>query len=450
MGENVPFWIDTLCIPRNDPDVKKKAILQMRRVYQAACHVLVLDSGLMRTSFHTSSFDEIVMGIANSGWMQRLWTLQESCLAQEVAFVFVDHIMRVKDQADFLAQARDYFDHRLSVTLAYDGNTIRRGESPLSKLYQLINNPIERDKAEKVLKRLQIHVGARPVFHAGVDTICGALGSQKELSVDPVLKIFRSISMRSTSEPGDEALCIALLLNYDIRRILNSSDDIRMSVLLKSTKRIPALVCFFQGPRYDDPRHRWIPRSFLIQNGRLGCIFGPVTSAFDVGVKFTQGRYYGFPTTDGLRVTLPGIKLRTARWASEVLENDYPTEILFKTETLRYRLVLTEGDTQRCRRLDRSAFTTIGAAIILPPSGHAYWDEMGDSATMAILTSVQPSPMRDHIRVQFESNAILHRADIEFNSTVMSYPVSWKGDPDSQLDYLPAEILPLNQTWCLG
>jgi hypothetical protein len=106
-----------------------------------------------------------------------LWTLQESRQAQEVAFVFLDNVLRVKDRDDLLTQARNNFQLRTARTLDYDRNIIRRGESSTSRLHQLFDRTIEPDKAQDIFTQLQLHCETRPVFHAGNDAIIGALNS---------------------------------------------------------------------------------------------------------------------------------------------------------------------------------------------------------------------------------------------------------------------------------
>jgi hypothetical protein len=44
--KHISFWIDTLCIPINNPHERKLCIAKMANIYAQATAVLVLDSGL--------------------------------------------------------------------------------------------------------------------------------------------------------------------------------------------------------------------------------------------------------------------------------------------------------------------------------------------------------------------------------------------------------------------
>lgn len=73
--ESTPFWLDTLCVPL-EPESRKIAISGMKRVYEFADKVLVLDSTLIDAPFDMG-IDEITMRVATCTWTTRLWTLQE-------------------------------------------------------------------------------------------------------------------------------------------------------------------------------------------------------------------------------------------------------------------------------------------------------------------------------------------------------------------------------------
>ena len=84
MGK-VGFWIDTLCIPVH-PDMKdfrKLAIKKLASTYSQASQVLVLDVDLQRCSKFCSK-TELATRILCSGWMKRLWTLQEAVMSKRL------------------------------------------------------------------------------------------------------------------------------------------------------------------------------------------------------------------------------------------------------------------------------------------------------------------------------------------------------------------------------
>lgn len=84
----VPFWIDTICIPR-DFELRRLAINSMRTVYETAHKVLVLDKSLTNVA-SASPPEELLVRIKVATWSQRLWTFHESGLAVRLHFQFKD------------------------------------------------------------------------------------------------------------------------------------------------------------------------------------------------------------------------------------------------------------------------------------------------------------------------------------------------------------------------
>lgn len=89
------FWIDTLCIPAIQ-DVRNRAIGLMAQTYRDAAAVLVIDSGIRATS-SSAAREEKLLHVLASGWMQRLWTLQEGLLALKLIFEFLDGLVAVEE-----------------------------------------------------------------------------------------------------------------------------------------------------------------------------------------------------------------------------------------------------------------------------------------------------------------------------------------------------------------
>ncbi|KAK0236550.1 hypothetical protein EDD85DRAFT_576878 [Armillaria nabsnona] len=82
------FWMDALCVPEKR-DLRKRAIGLMAETYRNADAVLVIDSGIRSCSVF-APLEERLLHIISSGWMQRLWTLQEALLARKLIFEFAD------------------------------------------------------------------------------------------------------------------------------------------------------------------------------------------------------------------------------------------------------------------------------------------------------------------------------------------------------------------------
>ncbi|KAK6540536.1 hypothetical protein TWF694_009327 [Orbilia ellipsospora] len=102
--DNVPFWIDTLCVPLTH-QYRKLAIKRMGETYSKSIGILVLDSGLRCISSSSTDTQEIMIRIICSAWMQRLWTFQEVCLAKTSWFQFSDRAIIEEDiQSRMLAE----------------------------------------------------------------------------------------------------------------------------------------------------------------------------------------------------------------------------------------------------------------------------------------------------------------------------------------------------------
>ncbi|KAJ7508991.1 hypothetical protein B0H11DRAFT_1963401 [Mycena galericulata] len=86
------FWQDGLCIPEQR-EHRNRAIRLMKETYADADKVLVLDEGLRTSCSQSTPKEECLLRIATSGWMQRVWTLQEGMLSRELHFALMDGII---------------------------------------------------------------------------------------------------------------------------------------------------------------------------------------------------------------------------------------------------------------------------------------------------------------------------------------------------------------------
>ncbi|KAI0326307.1 hypothetical protein GY45DRAFT_1374060 [Cubamyces sp. BRFM 1775] len=93
------FWMDSLCVPQHRLR-RKRAISRMADTYRNAAKVLVIDDSI-RTLYHPerSSEPDIILRFAASGWMRRVWTLQEGLLARELYFECMEGITEINIHA---------------------------------------------------------------------------------------------------------------------------------------------------------------------------------------------------------------------------------------------------------------------------------------------------------------------------------------------------------------
>lgn len=252
------IWVDTLCCPVIPGESRQLALTQMKRTYQEADHVLVLDSSLQIYNRHSLSALEACVRIFTSGWMRRLWTLQEGSLAKKIWFQFQDSAVELHSL--WLALCRILTAEVGRKGLAFD---------------MLIENR-----------------GLRTFFHRnpGDPTV----GPGVSVLVD-------ALQHRSVSVASDEPLLIGNLLNLDIDRILQSPVEFRMQILWSQMcsvpRGIPQNILFHIGPKLAAKGYRWAPATLLIPKDYLAAAI----------LSLAEEKYTGIPSPEGLLVHLPGI-----------------------------------------------------------------------------------------------------------------------------------------------
>lgn len=138
-GNDVLFWMDTLLVPvkegpMSEPEkaIKKKAIRQILDVFKHSTYTIVLDNGLCAGYPPSKTPTQTAMKILASGWMRRLWTLQEAFLSQKLHFAFMetDHevnhtanLINLDDLNEELAQVQS--GHKLYTTKSRSAGTVR-------------------------------------------------------------------------------------------------------------------------------------------------------------------------------------------------------------------------------------------------------------------------------------------------------------------------------------
>ncbi|KAI4140163.1 MAG: hypothetical protein L6R39_005923 [Caloplaca ligustica] len=221
-GHGVLIWLDTLCCPVEPPEARTMALSQMKTPYSDAAHVLVLDSSLL--SVDCSRLDPIEIGlrIFTSGWMGRLWTLQEGALPHNLWFQFKDSAVDI----------RHAWEQALRIYMSDIG---RKGlVSDVMSAYRYL----------------------RGFFHTMT------VGQAADLCA-----VHRAIQYRSVSVPADEPLLIGGLLKLDVAYILRGPDSSRMerlwSLMPSAPQGIPKNIIFYPRPRLCRPGFRWAPTSIL-------------------------------------------------------------------------------------------------------------------------------------------------------------------------------------------
>ncbi|KAI5837084.1 hypothetical protein DFP73DRAFT_569367 [Morchella snyderi] len=213
------FWMDALCVP-SKRDMRKRAIGLMAQTYRDAAVVLVVDSGIRSCSL-SAPLSEKLLRVASSGWMQRLWTLQEAMLAQKLIFEFSDGLLA----ADKL---------------------IPSGEDNF--------NPVLMDLAIELHRLIQTRLYSSLTSDYYSAELC--LGD-----------VSRALKFRTSSRLEDETLAISGLLNIDAFELVNLCPERRMETFLLRIQKLPANVIFISGAKLRRPGFRWASASLMQRVG---------------------------------------------------------------------------------------------------------------------------------------------------------------------------------------
>lgn len=232
-GKPLAFWIDTLCVPvgRHLDEHRKEAIRLMKRTYQSAARVLVLDSVLQWIPV-PPSHQELLLRIVTGKWYRRLWTFQECALASELCFACSNGIINDERLIESM--------HKCSLS------------DPLGPARAA--SCLDRDSEGAYLRSRTVYKHTRDPFE------------RRELlrsNSDLLAFLFDSFADRKTTKVNDESICIATLMDFQIDDILEADGDQKMKLFYSKCDSIPPGVLFHDGPRIQDPGFRWAPRSFL-------------------------------------------------------------------------------------------------------------------------------------------------------------------------------------------
>ena len=270
------WWLDTLCVPPKKlyKNEKKRAIAQMKTIYERAESVLVIDADLYSCNDNTGPL-EILARLRLSNWIRRLWTFQEGFFAKSI-YLLVGATPRsfdaIVEAARELPQ-KGYQNHIAQDLInAYDflfvsGATVR---IPTNH-----PQPLEWEVARS--KEIPLE---------------GSLITERVLS-----DVFREFSNRVATQARDEAKCLSLFLGLDTVSVLTAiekeeedhaaagesikqSSEAGMATVLRLADEAPKLsivrprgcfppsIIFPICQRLRRPGFRWAPQSFLFAMAR--------------------------------------------------------------------------------------------------------------------------------------------------------------------------------------
>lgn len=270
----VPFWMDTLCCPIEPRDARNTAIQLMKKTYEEASIVLVLDSYLLSIPSQSARELELLMIVYCSRWNRRLWTLQERILGRDRVFV----------------QFSD-------VALALNSLTIEEKYGDIMELVSM--------QTGKGLRVMSIMMSAPFLpFLMSMLTQSNWASADTSTKLDNLLRLLK---FRATTKPSDEAVCLGNIFDMDITSILSASKEERMEKFWSSMPIIPASVIFVAGPKLTTKGFRWAPSTFLGNEQRQGLYWADdkIANRTKMGLKV---RYPGWR----LKFIMPGERIKKA------------------------------------------------------------------------------------------------------------------------------------------
>ncbi len=209
------FWIDTLCIPVNPQykESRKLAITKLASTFRRARKVLVLDADLQRASLSCSR-TELATRILCSGWIRRLWTLQEAVMSDEAPDCS-------KIDAQFLEGPFEF-----NAIAGKSVKTLHHTNLAMSVVYSSFPQYQPQNRLYAFLAR--------------------------------------ALEYRSTSRTEDEALCLASILGLGVDAIAGAKTaDERMHLMYTCIGELPASVLFHRSKRMGPTGFSWAPASLL-------------------------------------------------------------------------------------------------------------------------------------------------------------------------------------------
>ncbi|KAK5660584.1 hypothetical protein OQA88_13142, partial [Cercophora sp. LCS_1] len=219
------FWIDALCVPKQQPH-RGKAIKLMNQTYRNAAGVILLDQGLRSLSSSRSDL-EIAWSVFASGWFGRVWTYQEGYLARWVEMELHDGTVNLYDL--------------------------------IQRLYRLCyerpqGNPFPSVFVPPLLAMLQ---KARPLDSR----------SHKRPRSRQLVDLFNALTRRQTSRPTDQFLVIGLLLGVDVGPGMALDGEERWKDLYLRIGKMPWTVVFDERPKMATHPFCWAPSTWISAGG---------------------------------------------------------------------------------------------------------------------------------------------------------------------------------------
>ncbi|MCJ1474990.1 hypothetical protein MMC13_003650 [Lambiella insularis] len=220
---NVPFWIDTLCVPAKDCEEKILAIASMALIYKEAETVLVIDKKLECIESEATVL-EISARIAMSPWWTRLWTLQEGAFAKDLRF------------------------------------QLRKGAVSRQSL-------LRRDRKSDI-DGTHLWSISQAISEEALRVISDISRLTKSIDDDQGRYLLQSLNWRFATYPEDETICLSILLKSgaEVEKIQKTPPSIRLQEFIKWHRFFPSVLLFVGRDTtgsLEEEGYRWAPKALI-------------------------------------------------------------------------------------------------------------------------------------------------------------------------------------------
>ncbi|KAJ5496408.1 hypothetical protein N7463_008395 [Penicillium fimorum] len=272
--DSVLMWIDTLCIP-HQPDVRSLAIQRMRELYIDAYRTMILDSEMRNVNASSTTGLELLLRVLYcSGWIRRLWTLQEGLAAKSRLYMlFSDKAVNISTIASELLTKLD------------------GGKLPI------MQDSIATYVISVWYSFFQLTVESTSKFERFVNIVVYAFDDRDHSKNGLLASNWFNVATRTTSKAADRPIILAGILNLDLKEILSvKGSDERMRKFYDLVDEIPGDVLFLHGPRFEEDGMRWALKvcQFTNKLSYLSAKAGKITPR---GLHITSYPSFLFPSS---------------------------------------------------------------------------------------------------------------------------------------------------------
>ncbi|KAL2810284.1 hypothetical protein BJX63DRAFT_423227 [Aspergillus granulosus] len=275
-GDNsVLLWIDTLCIP-HEREVRSLAIQRIRDVYIGAYRTMLLDSEIRQVNSVSASNLELCLRVLYcSGWIRRLWTLQEGLAAKSRLYVILS-------------------DKAVNISTIADELFTKLGQGKLP----IFQDKIARYAASVWYQYFQGALEYASKFERFVNVVTSPFVPESwNVTEDKLLNWnWYNVATRASSKDGDRPIVLAGVLNLDVKEILKvKGSDARMRQLYSMLDGFPTSVLFHDEPRFEEDGMRWAVKVCRFTD-EIRYLTGEAGKITPQGLRVTQYRSWMVPS----------------------------------------------------------------------------------------------------------------------------------------------------------